>query len=349
MTMQRACNKQGCPIDCTVDEWSEWSECTALCGGGVAQRKRGRTIEPENAGAPCPEQSETRQCNVDACNADCDLLDWTDWGLCSKACEGGHETRVRQVKEEQRGNGQCPGVEAPRRMEHKSCNAFDCSNVIQDSNRTLLQCTAMIDLIFVIDGSASLGSYGWDMIKRTSETLVASMQGNTTGVNVGLLVFGGPRTAEDLEACTADEQDVAPDIVNQCGMHWVQHLTTDIAVAETSVQAMTWPNTTTLTSMAIIEAKAELINGRQDANSVVVVITDGQPMSPIRTGEASTQLKNDARLIWVPVGIKAKLENFRSWSSKPWEDNVLLIDQMAELMTPYIVNELISTICPLVQ
>jgi len=349
MRMTRSCNKQACPIDCKVDDWSEFSECTALCGGGVSQRKRGKLIEPDNDGVPCPEQSETRQCNVDACNADCVLFDWADWGLCSKACEGGHETRNRKVQEEKRGNGLCAGPEDAPRMEHRICNPFDCSSVIQDANRTLLQCTAMIDLIFVIDGSASLGGYGWDMMKRTSESLVASMQGNTTGVNVGVLVFGGPRSAEDLEACTADSQETAPDIVTQCGMHWVQHLTTDMAVAESSVQNMIWPNTTTLTSMAIIEAKAELINGRQDANSIVVVITDGQPMSPIRTGEASTQLKNDARLIWIPVGIKAKMENFQNWASKPWEDSVLEIDELAELMTPHTINNVISTICPQVQ
>ena len=89
-----------------------------------------------------------------------------------------------------------------------------------------------------------------------------------------------------------------------------------------------------------------MINGRQDANSIVVVITDGQPMSPIRTGETSTQLKHDARLIWIPVGIKAKMDNFQNWASKPWEDGVLEIGELAELMTPHTVNDVISTICP---
>jgi hypothetical protein len=309
-------------------------------------------VEPDNDGDPCPEQSETLQCNVAACNADCVLNDWADWGLCSKACEGGHETRTRSVSEEKRGNGECAHPEAEPRMEHKECNAFDCSLIIPaDANRTLLQCPSMIDLVIMLDGSGSLGENGWQMFKSSSRRLISAMTaGNTSGINIGFMLFSGPSTGPDLETCTSSDPLAKPDVEVQCGIKWIHHLSTDIPEVEQKVSELEWPARTTLTSMAIAEAKAELINGRQDASSVVVIITDGKPMSPIKTGQASLDLKSDARLIWIPVGGGAQeaVEEMKVWASKPWQDNLLPIQTFADLASPTTLNNIISTICPLV-
>jgi hypothetical protein len=349
LRMTRSCNTQGCPTDCKVDDWTEWSECTALCGGGVKQRTRERLVEPENDGEPCPEQSETEVCNVDACDQDCTLNDWSDWGLCSKACEVGHETRTRSIKNEAVGQGKCKDPESKKRMQFKECNKFDCHQIISNPWRLTLECTSKIDLILLIDGSSSLGQYGWNTFKAVTQQLTASMQGGENGVNLGVLVFGGPRSPADLEACTSSDPDVTPDAVNQCGIHWVQRLSSDMAAVSASVSAMEWPDSTTLTSMAILEAKAELLNGRQDANSVVVVITDDQPMSPIRTGQASAAMRDVGRLIWVPIGGgqgKKSWEGFKDWASKPWPDSIVRLQTISQLYTPYAINDMIATMCP---
>merc|ERR1719476_370235 len=55
---EETCNDFPCPIDCEVDDWSEWSECTANCGGGVRERSRGIRVEPKHGGKPCEETEE---------------------------------------------------------------------------------------------------------------------------------------------------------------------------------------------------------------------------------------------------------------------------------------------------
>merc|ERR1712179_67929 len=54
---ERACNLEGCPVDCEVGEWEGWGPCTADCNGGVQSRTRQKTVEPENGGDACPELS----------------------------------------------------------------------------------------------------------------------------------------------------------------------------------------------------------------------------------------------------------------------------------------------------
>ena len=54
-------------------EWSDWSECTATCGGGEMTRTRSCTNPPpEHDGPTCIEQGlgaadETVNCNEDSC------------------------------------------------------------------------------------------------------------------------------------------------------------------------------------------------------------------------------------------------------------------------------------------
>jgi len=48
LKMERSCNVEGCPIDCKLDDWSGWGDCTADCGSGVQTRTRAKTTEPGN-------------------------------------------------------------------------------------------------------------------------------------------------------------------------------------------------------------------------------------------------------------------------------------------------------------
>jgi len=345
MKMERSCNVDGCPVDCKVDDWSGWGDCTADCGSGVQTRTRSKTVEPENGGTPCPEQAETKSCNDFACNADCLLEDWTTWSLCSKACDVGHQERVKKVKTEARGLGTCAPPEGEQRSDFGECNTFDCSQLVKGGRTTLL-CTEMLDLIIILDGSGSLGRYGWEESQSMALKLIDSMQGGDTAVNLALMLFSGPWSARTYYKCTGQTQG---DTVTaeECGITWASHFTNDTAAVKTASAALKWPGRTTLTSYALAEAKNELIQGRQDAKSVVVVITDGKPMSNLRTGVAAKDLKKLARLVWMPVGqgVKSSIKRMRRWATVPWQDNVLVIDTFATLDTPRTINQMVSQFC----
>jgi len=54
-------------MDCVVGEWSDWSQCTKVCGGGTQKRTRSIVTQPCNGGDDCPPLEETRPCNTQSC------------------------------------------------------------------------------------------------------------------------------------------------------------------------------------------------------------------------------------------------------------------------------------------
>merc|ERR1719487_2198774 len=156
------CNKNKCPIDCVLWDWSEWSSCTAKCGGGVMQKQRSVRIEPQHDGEPCGETTEAESCNVQACDKDCVLEDWTPWDECSKECDAGVNKRIRTVKDLPVGEGSCPDIHGEERLDYKGCNEFPCK--VKKGEPTLY-CEDSLDIELLIDGSGSIGSAGWDASK----------------------------------------------------------------------------------------------------------------------------------------------------------------------------------------
>lgn len=309
-------------------------------------RRRDKTVEPENGGDPCPEQAETRECNSFACNADCVLGDWSEWGLCSKACDGGHKERTKAIKVEKVGQGTCPKWDDERRVDFIACNTHDCRTLIP-TTRTRVKCSYKADIFLMLDGSGSLGSYGWAETQSAALNLVDSMIGGEEGVNIAVELFSGPRSHRLLDACTGSDPNERPDPAD-CGIHWVHRLSNDMKSVKKAVKKMKWPRRTTLTSLALAEVNSQAIQGRQDAPTIVIVITDGKPMHEDKTRKASDELKRSARLMWVPVGsaVKASIANMRKWASLPWQDNVLEVDSFAALDTPTTLNNIIAGFCP---
>lgn len=62
-----SCNTQPCPVDCVVSDWSAWGPCSAPCGGGTQTRSRTVLTFPANGGQPCPQMTQTQDCNTLPC------------------------------------------------------------------------------------------------------------------------------------------------------------------------------------------------------------------------------------------------------------------------------------------
>merc|ERR1712048_1495213 len=89
------------PVDCEVDDWSAWGDCSKSCGGGTQSRSREITVYPSDLGKPCEGTlGEAQGCNRAPCEAtctpvDCTLGDWGEWSACDKC--GGQQKRFRHV------------------------------------------------------------------------------------------------------------------------------------------------------------------------------------------------------------------------------------------------------------
>ncbi|XP_076098251.1 SCO-spondin-like [Mytilus galloprovincialis] len=118
----RDCNTHHCPVNGTWYAWSNWTDCTTTCGGGL--QTRNRTCEqPQYGGFYCegPDQ-ETRNCSTHNCPVDGYWEDWTDWAICPVTCGGGRHNRSRTCVEPLYGGQYCDGNSS----EIQDCNVQDC-------------------------------------------------------------------------------------------------------------------------------------------------------------------------------------------------------------------------------
>jgi len=125
------CNAQGCPVDCQWVPWSDWSGCSASCGGGTRSQSRVVEVTPQWGGLECethnelggPATEKTETCNEHPCPVDCQWSSWSKFSLCSKTCEAGTMSRTRtRTPEEANGGKPCTGdVE-----ESNFCNTQGC-------------------------------------------------------------------------------------------------------------------------------------------------------------------------------------------------------------------------------
>ena len=87
---------QNCAMGPLVDggysDWSEWSDCSASCGGGSQVKVRTCTNpSPRNGGIDCKVLGESqieRSCNPEPCDGPIDggYTDWSEWTTCSNSC-----------------------------------------------------------------------------------------------------------------------------------------------------------------------------------------------------------------------------------------------------------------------
>lgn len=87
--------KDSSVTDCMLTTWGSWTECTALCNGGLKHRNRGVRTPPTAGGVPCQGSlEELVPCNLGKCQdqkeRDCKFSPWTEWSHCDS-----HDQRER--------------------------------------------------------------------------------------------------------------------------------------------------------------------------------------------------------------------------------------------------------------
>jgi hypothetical protein len=129
------------PIDCVVSAWSNWSNCSANCSGGIQERTRSIITMPKGNGISCPVLKETRACNTDACPVDCQVSDWSNWSNCTENCGGGVQERTRNIITMPRGNGiSCPVLKETRACNTDACPVLKETKVAQTTEEIPIDC-----------------------------------------------------------------------------------------------------------------------------------------------------------------------------------------------------------------
>merc|ERR1712096_174281 len=98
--------------------WSKFSECSKLCGGGFKVRTRQCKSPPGKAGLGCMGASqEVASCNTQCCPIMGQYSEWSQWSECSKPCAGGIQYRSR-ICDGAKCGGRCYG----QKTQARSCN-----------------------------------------------------------------------------------------------------------------------------------------------------------------------------------------------------------------------------------
>lgn len=250
--------------------------------------------------------------------------------------------REKFVKTKAEGEGQCATKWEPARLGYKECNKHRC---VIESNVGVLQCNRSLDIVLLIDGSGSLGKKGWEAEKKAATTFVDAFSGGGGQAQISLILYSGPRTWTGVRKCFAKNGDKV-DVQKVCKIKTLTHLSSDMTKVKGLIKGMAWPQGSTLTSLALLRARAELSLGRKDAHSIVIAITDGRPLSIKKTREASRNVRQSARLMWVPVTEFAPLKDIKTWATRRWQENLISVKTFEDLEKKDVVTHLIANMCP---
>lgn len=309
----------------------------------MTQRARDVITHMRYGGKPCGQTTQAKACNAHACEKDCELDRWSKWSKCSKQCDGGTQKRTRGILEPVVGEGKCAAAEDKTRLQYKPCNVKACKKAVREGKPTL-QCKSKVDVILVLDGSSDMGSQGWSKTLDAAKLFVSSFQ-DDQDARVALLTFSGPSTWSGVSRCMGEAAG-AVNMARDCKISWASKFTDDMGKLTEIVSGLPWPKGGSLTSLALSAAENELQLARKDARSIVIVVTDGRPLSFRRTGLAAERIKEKARLVWVPVSKFGPLEKFKKWASRRWQENVVQIASYKELATATSIDRIIANICP---
>merc|ERR1719410_2765542 len=333
---EKKCGQKKCPVDCVMSEWSGWSKCTKECESGVQAKTRDVQTKPKHGGKWCDAVGEERSCNTGSCDRNCKLSVWSEWSPCTMACSGGITERVKKILVPIRGQGKCPTAKNPDRFEMEKCNNQPC---IGDEI-----CIAKQDLVIALDASGSLKETGYDIVRGFAANLTKRYKSKYFGeaaIKMGVSLFGNGHLIDMADGGTT----IAPAIN-------LQGLTFDLEVVRSKIAETKWQRG--FTNMAQAFSTADIIlsqGGRAEAQSAVMVISDGKFSFKYQTAEKAQELKDKNVMIFMAPITEDRdksLIELMKWASQPWETNYERIPGLAALKNnnELFVQKLIAKFCP---
>jgi len=248
------------------------------------------------------------------------------------ACDGGRQTHYRKVVVPIRGLGKCPKEKSWRRWGTKKCNTQKC---VGDEI-----CIAAQDLIIAIDASGSLRESGFKVLRDFAANLTDRYQPEFFGkqsMKVGVLMFGQGHIEADGTITPAT--NVLP-------------LTSDMKVVRDKILALTWQRGFTNMAQALSLADVMLQQGRKEAQSAVMVLSDGKPSFWYQTIQKARELMDKNIQIFMAPVTDFKSKELR-WmrtklASQPWRTNYVRVPGLETLEHNMDIfkQKVIATFCP---
>lgn len=120
--VEQNCEGLECAVHCKTSEWTAFTKCSAVCGGGVTTRKRSVISHAKHGGYSCPVLFVSKQCNDQPCPVDCTTTDWSAYTTCSHTCgDKGEQWRLRRIVKPALYGGSCVSLK-----EKKTCGGSAC-------------------------------------------------------------------------------------------------------------------------------------------------------------------------------------------------------------------------------
>jgi uncharacterized protein YegL len=202
-------------------------------------------------------------------------------------------------------------------------------------------CVAHQDLILMVDGSGSLKSSGFEILRTFAANLTDKYKPEMWGksdARIGVVLFGNG----------AIEQDGS--------ISWglqVQGLTADMADTKAKITAMTWQRGFTNMAQGFTMADKMLgEQGREDAQSAVMVITDAKLNFEFQTEQQARALHDKNVMVFMVPVTEYKGDELKflkeEIASQPWETNFLRIPGLLALENneEMFLSEAVAKFCP---
>merc|ERR1719356_1268014 len=252
------------------------------------------------------------------------------------ACGGGTTERIRQVLIPIRGEGTCPSRRNADRYEIDECNTHEC---VGDEI-----CVAHQDLVLTVDGSGSLRESGFEVVRDFAANLTTRYQSMYYGkedMKVGLVYYGNGQLTAQPDGTTTIAEAL-----------WIQGLTGDLALIETKISEQTWLRGFTNMAQGLHQASTVLgQTGRAEAQSAVMVISDGKFSMHFQTAEKAQELKDKSVMLFLVAITEVKgddLKLYRHFASRPINTNFVRIPGLdaLEYNADLFTGRIIAKFCP---